>query len=145
MKITTFSDFALRVLMYLALNEGERATAGEIAEAYGISHHHLKKVVHLLGRGGWIQTTRGQGGGLELGRPPSEIRLGDVVSLCEGDALLAPCRGQPQGDCRIAPACRLTGFFQQAQAAFYAELSRRTLADLVVDPKPLQRILMAQD
>lgn len=145
MKITTFSDFALRVLMYLALHDGQRTTAGEIAEAYGISHHHLKKVVHLLGRGGWIRTTRGQGGGLALAQPPAQIWLGDVVRACEGDAPLAPCHGQPLGDCRIAPVCRLTGFFQEAQAAFYAELNRHTLADLIADPQPLRRILMVDD
>lgn len=145
MRLTLFSDFALRVLMYLALNEGQRATAGEIAEAYGISHHHLKKVVHLLGRGGWVRTTRGQGGGLALEQAPARIPLGDVVRACEGEAPLAPCHGQPAGDCRIAPVCRLSGFFEAARAAFYADLNRHTLADLVDDPQPLQRILMVDD
>ena len=145
MRVTTFSDFALRVLMYLALNDEQRATAAEIASAYGISHHHLTKVVHLLGREGWIRTTRGQGGGLALAWPPAQIPLGEVVRACEGDAAVAPCHDLRMGDCRIAPVCRLAGFFGDARAAFYAELNRRTLADLVVDPKPLQRILMAQD
>lgn len=145
MRITTFSDFALRVLMYLALADGRRATAAEIAGAYGISHHHLTKVVHLLGRSGWIRTTRGQGGGLMLEQPPARIRLGDVVQACEGEVSVAPCRGRPPGDCRIAPACRLAGFFAQARDAFYAELNRHTLADLVVDAVPLQRLLIADD
>lgn len=144
MRVTTFSDFALRVLMYLALNEGRRATAAEIAGAYGISHHHLTKVVHLLGRGGWIRTTRGQGGGLALEKPPTQIRLGEVVRACEGGGQVAPCHGRPSGDCRIAPVCRLAGIFEQAQAAFYAELDRHTLADLVLDAAPLQRILMPE-
>lgn len=145
MKVTVFSDFALRVLMYLALNEGRRATAAEIAGAYGISLHHLTKVVQTLGRAGWVQTVRGKGGGLALAQPAPDIRLGDVVRLCEGDGPVAPCRGTGLGDCRIAPACRLAAYFEDARTAFYAELNRHTLADLVAPSDALQRLLAPQD
>lgn len=146
MRVTAFSDYALRVLMYLALDEQRRTTVAEIAEAYRISVHHLTKVVHLLGRAGWVETVRGRGGGLRLGMPPGEIRVGDVVRRCEGDMPVAECRGNPPIQCRIATACRLANFFDAAVEAFYAELNRHTVADLMQRPhrQALHRILMPE-
>lgn len=142
MRVTTFSDYALRVLMYLALREERRATVSEIAGAYGISVNHLTKVVHLLGRAGWVQTMRGKGGGLALAVNPGEIRVGDVVRRCEGDTPLVECHGCGPVRCPIARVCLLARYFDQALEAFYTDLNRHTLADLVNEPRSLERILL---
>lgn len=142
MRVTTFTDYALRVLMYLALQEDRRATVDEIASAYGISANHLTKVVHLLGKAGWAQTVRGKGGGLQLGVSADSIRLGAVVRLCEGNAAFVDCMVKDlKHQCRIAPACRLTGILDGAFRVFYAELDRHSLADLVQEPQALQDLL----
>ena len=91
MKLTTFSDYTLRVLMFLALNRDRLATIPEIAAAYGISENHLMKVVHQLGRSGVIESVRGKGGGLRLAREPEDIRLGQVVRVSEGRAPIVEC------------------------------------------------------
>lgn len=141
MRVTTFTDYAFRVLMYLALEDERRATVDEIAQAYGISVNHLTKVVHQLGRSGWVQTVRGKGGGLELARPADQIRLGDVARLCEGDTNFAACMVNEMKHCRIASACRLAGILDQAFRTFYDELNRHTLAELVRDPRSLRERL----
>ncbi len=144
MRVTTFSDFALRVLMYLAVQEDRRATVDEIAAAYGISSNHLTKVVHLLGRAGWVQTVRGKGGGLRLGQPAESIRLGEVVRLCEGNAAYVECMvADLSHHCRIAPACKLSSILSGAFKVFYAELDKHTLADLVQEPAALSELLAA--
>ncbi|HMN20740.1 MAG TPA: Rrf2 family transcriptional regulator [Ottowia sp.] len=141
MRVTTFTDYAFRVLMYLALQGERRATVDEIAHAYGISVNHLTKVVHQLGRSGWVQTVRGKGGGLQLGQPAAQIRLGDVARLCEGDTTFAACMVNDMKHCRIASACRLAGILDRAFRTFYAELNEHTLADLVRDPAALRERL----
>lgn len=143
MRVTTFSDYAMRVLMYLGLHDDRQATIDEIAAAYGISAHHLSKVVHTLGRAGWLKTIRGKGGGLRLAMPPEEIRVGDVVHLCEGDSPYVECKVNDLKNCRIAPACRLSGILGGAFKLFYDELNRYTLADLVEDPQTLEDLLVA--
>lgn len=144
MRITGFSDYAFRVLMYLALHEEGRATIGDIAQSYEVSQHHLTKVVQVLAHAGLVQTLRGKGGGICLAREPDTIHLGDVVWICEGDRPVLECLEPGPVRCRIAPACRLVGFVNSAFAAFYAELNRHTLADLVQAPRDqaLTRILM---
>lgn len=144
MRVSLFSDFALRVLVYLALVAPERATISDIATAYGISRHHLTKVVHLLGRAGWIRTTRGKHGGMALAMPAAQIRLGQVLRSCDGDTDVAPCRSATTGDCRIAGVCLLAGYLDEARAAFYAELDRRTLADLLTPQQALNTLLLAE-
>lgn len=141
MRLTTFSDYSLRVLMYLALQDGRLATIQEIASAYDISESHLMKVVHQLALSGVIETVRGKGGGLRLARDPAQIRLGEVVRQAEGETPIVEClSGEPR--CSIAPACRLAGVLVRAFDALYAELDRYTLADLVVRPNELKRILV---
>lgn len=144
MRITSFSDYALRVLMYLALQDEQRVTIDQVATVYGISPNHLTKVVHLLGRNGWVDTARGKGGGLRLGQAPEDIRLGQVLRACEGTAPMVECLGDAPERCRIASACRLSHFLGRAFEAFYAELNRHTLADLVNKPESL-RSLLTQD
>jgi Rrf2 family nitric oxide-sensitive transcriptional repressor len=140
MKLTTFTDYSLRVLIYVAAAPGRRATIAEIARAFGISENHLVKVVHLLGREGILLNTRGRGGGLALARPAKEISVGAIVRLAEGGDYPAECFRE-DNHCSIAPVCRLAGVLEQALAAFYAVLDRQTVADLVQDRARLASIL----
>lgn len=141
MRLTTFSDYTLRVLMYLALEPGRLATIPEIAAAYGISENHLMKVVHQLARTGVVESLRGKGGGIRLARAPEEIRLGAVVRGSEGAAPIVECLGDDPQACRIAASCRLKGVLVGAFDALYAELDRHTLAELVARPRAMRQVL----
>jgi Rrf2 family nitric oxide-sensitive transcriptional repressor len=142
MHLTVFSDYTLRVLMYLALDRTRLATIPEIATAYGISENHLMKVVHQLARAGIVETVRGKGGGIRLARAPEEIRLGEVVRASEGDAPIVAClSGEPEA-CRITSSCRLKGILVNAFEALYGSLDEHTLADLVDRPRTLRRTLI---
>lgn len=141
MRLTRFTDYSLRVLMYLAAEPGRRATIGEIAQAFGVSENHLMKVVHFLGRAGLLANVRGRGGGLALARPPAAINVGAVVRAAEGDAVPAECFDRARNTCGIVRACRLRGVLEEAVDAFHAVLDRYTLADLARDRRPLARIL----
>ena len=140
MKLTTYTDYTLRVLMYLALRPEELSTIQGIAQAYAISESHLMKVVQQLGKSGFVEALRGKGGGLRLAVPASEVRLGAVVRAAEGDGPIVECFADP-ARCRIMSGCRLAGVLQEAQAAFYAALDAYTLADLVREPAPLAQLL----
>ncbi|MEN3111677.1 RrF2 family transcriptional regulator [Uliginosibacterium paludis] len=139
MKLNTFTDYALRVLMYVALHPERLATIQGIADAYGISASHLTKVVHHLAQTGALESVRGKGGGIRLGRPASEIRLGDVIRQAEGKTPIVECFG-PDDACRITPRCKLAGVLKQAFNAMYAVLDGYTLADLIEQPAPLRSL-----
>ena len=141
MRLTTFSDYTLRVLMFLAFSRERLATIPEIAAAYEISENHLMKVVHQLARAGVIESVRGKGGGIRLARPPEEIRLGQIVRASEGGAPIVECLSEDTSSCRIAPACRLAAVLTRAFEALYATLDEYTLADLVRTPNRLKAIL----
>lgn len=126
MKLTRYTDYALRVLMHLAARPERLSSIGEIARSYGISQNHLMKVVHDLRKEDYVAAVRGRSGGIRLARPASEINVGDVVRHTEEDLRLADC-----GSCLIARACGLVGVLDEALAAFLAVLDRHTLADLV--------------
>lgn len=130
MHLTTHTDYALRVLIYLALAGDRRATVGGIARAYGISANHLMKVSQHLARAGWITSTRGKLGGLTLQRRPEDIVVGQVVRDMEPGFDLAACQAD-RSACTITPFCRLRGVFDMALDAFLDELDRHTLADLL--------------
>ena len=136
MRLTSFSDYTLRVLMYLALDDDRRATIPEITAAYGISENHLKKVVHHLARAGVVESVRGKGGGLTLAVPANMIRIGDIVRASEGPAPFVECLSDDDNTCRITRVCRLRGVLVEGLEAMYARLNRYTLADLVAAPKP---------
>lgn len=142
MRLTTFSDYTLRVLMYLALSRDRLATIPEIAAAYGISENHLMKVVHQLARTGAVESVRGKGGGIRLARAPAEIRLGGVVRNSEGAGPIVECMADEAATCCIAPACKLTAVLARAFDALYATLDEYTLADLVQKPRALEAILL---
>ncbi len=144
MRLTTYTDFSLRVLTYLGLRADRLATIHEIATAYGVSQNHLMKVVNQLGHAGFVETVRGRNGGLRLARAPAAIRVGDVVRRMEDDFQLVACFGGNDesgrgGGCVIAPDCRLAGAFDEALHAFLAVLDRYTLADLLAAPDRLGR------
>ena len=133
MRLTRFSDYSLRVLMYAA-SRGERLiTIEETAATYRISRTHLMKVCHQLTRAGFLRAIRGRSGGLVLARAPSEIGIGEVLRLTEPDFVLVECFGSGHG-CAIAPRCRLQGVLHEALAAFLATIDRYTLADLMLNP-----------
>lgn len=144
MKLTTFSDYTLRVLMFLALNRNRLATIPEIAAAYEVSENHLMKVVHQLARSEVIESVRGKGGGIRLAREPEAIRLGQIIRSSEGNAPVVACLSEDATSCCIAPACRLTNILVQAFDAFYESLDKYTLADLVQSPHSL-KVLLVRD
>lgn len=128
MRLTRFTDLALRVLMLLATRPaGEITTVAEIAVRIGWTHNHVVKVVHQLGRLGWVVNHRGRSGGVELSPDSRALRLGDVVRTLEEDDPLVNCADPA---CGLAAGCRLSGILRGGLEAFYAELNRFTLADL---------------
>lgn len=139
MRLTVYTDYSLRLLMYLAVRRDGLATIGEVAEAYGIAKNHLTKVAHHLGVAGDIETVRGKSGGIRLKKPPACIILGAVIRRTEPDLALVPCfDGQA---CAITGACVLQTALHQALAAFLAELDNYTLADLVAPRRKLAGML----
>lgn len=126
MHLTRYTDYALRVLMYLGARQDRLCSIAEIARAYGISQNHLMKVVHDLGKAGYVASARGRTGGIRLALPAADIRIGAVVRHTEDGFDLVDCPS-----CRIAPACGLKGVFGEALNAFMAVLDRHTLADLM--------------
>lgn len=142
MRFTRYTDYSFRVLMYLAIRpEGELSTIKEIADRYAISENHLMKVVHQLGRHGFVTTVRGRQGGLALAQSPAEINLGAVVRLCEDDLNIVECFDQQKNNCVIAPACALAGVVSEALEAFLAVFDRHTLADILVPRNELAALL----
>jgi Rrf2 family nitric oxide-sensitive transcriptional repressor len=140
-RLTVHTDYSLRVLIFLALKENSLATIAEIAGAYGISRNHLMKVVHQLAVAGYVETTRGKGGGLRLARQPAEILLGDVIRHAEADMALVPCFEPTGGACAILPGCVLREALVEARGAFFAALDHYTLADLARPRSVLWKLL----
>ncbi|MGA9450163.1 MAG: Rrf2 family transcriptional regulator [Verrucomicrobiia bacterium] len=141
MQLSAYSDYAIRVLMQTALCRPERTTVAEVAETFGISRHHLVKVVHDLGRHGYLATQRGVGGGFMLARAAEDIRLGDIVRLGEESDTVIDCHEDRNRFCRLLPACRLKGVLDEAAAAFFAVLDDYTLADLLRQPSRMRAVL----
>lgn len=129
MKLTRYTDYALRVLMHLAVAPERLASIAEIAAAHGVSENHLMKVVQDLGRMGYLTNLRGRGGGVKLARGAGSITVGEVVRLTEGDCSLLDCEG-----CALGARCRLTGVLAAAKRAFYAALDQCTIAEIAASP-----------
>ncbi|PKO40247.1 MAG: Rrf2 family transcriptional regulator [Betaproteobacteria bacterium HGW-Betaproteobacteria-6] len=136
MRLSTFSDYSLRVLMYLGVQDDRLVTIAEIAAVHGISKSHLMKVVHQLGLNGHIETVRGKGGGMRLARAPREIVVGDVIRQSESDFALAECFAA-SATCRIQGACCLPAILNEALSAMFLVLDGYTLADLLKRPHGL--------
>lgn len=138
MRLTLFSDYSLRLLLYAGANGERLVTVSEIATAYGISRHHLVKVSQLLIGLGLVESVRGRNGGLRLARPPEEINVGALVRETEPDFHLVECFDRETNTCALAPACDLKSLLAEAQAEFLRVLDSRTLADLLEHKKKFQ-------
>ncbi len=139
-RLTIYTDYSLRLLMYLAVRDGGLVTIGEVAGAYGIAKNHLTKVVHQLGVAGDIETVRGKGGGIRLKKPAESINLGAVIRRTEPDLALVPCFDGVEV-CAISKVCLLQATLHDALAAFLAVLDRTTLADVVTPRRKLAALL----
>jgi Rrf2 family nitric oxide-sensitive transcriptional repressor len=140
-RLTVQTDYALRLLMYLALNEPASATIGQAASSLLVSRNHLMKIVHRLGLGGFIHTLRGKSGGLRLARPSGDIRLGDIVRYTESDMALVPCFAPEGAACALLPQCVLRQALNGALAAFLQVLDRYSVADLTSNAAGLRALL----
>ena len=143
MRLTLHTDFALRVLIHVGLNEGRLTTINEIAGNFGISRNHLMKVVNDLGQKGYLDTVRGRNGGVRLMRQPREINIGQVVRDTEDRLEILGCLRR-NGYCRIERACILRGVVQDATAAFLKVFDEYTLADLIKPHRALSSLLFGE-
>lgn len=141
MRLTVYTDYALRMLMYLAVKDDGLATIEEIAQSYGISKNHLMKVAHQLGLAGYIETVRGRRGGLRLAKPAKAISLGEVVRHTEPDMAIVMCFEPVDAACAILPCCVLRKALEGARDAFLEALDEYTLSDLVKPRASLQTLL----
>lgn len=133
MRLTQFSDYSLRVLMYAAAQRERLVTIEETALVYKISRNHLMKVVNVLTRAGYLKAIRGHAGGFTLALSPDKIRLGTIMRVTEPDFAMAECL-TADNRCQITPSCRLRGMLDEALEAFFATLDRYTLNDLLLHP-----------
>lgn len=140
MRLTLHTDYALRVLIQVGLNEGGLTTINDVAQSFDISKHHLMKVVNDLSQRGYLDTVRGRNGGMRLKRKPRDINIGKVVRDTEDQLGIIGCLVQP-GYCRIERACVLRTALRDATNAFLAVLDRHTLADLIKPQKALSSLL----
>ena len=133
MRLTAYTDYTLRTLMYLGYNRERLVTIQDIADLHKISKNHLMKVVHQLGMSGMVETVRGRNGGLRLGREPADINIGKVVRNSETDFYMAECFDRAGNECVYNPSCILKGVLANATKAYLDVLDRQTLADLLDD------------
>lgn len=146
MRMTMYTDYALRVLMYLgAKKDGELSTIQGISDAYGISKNHLMKVTHKLGQLGYVETVRGRGGGVRLAVPPEDINIGTVVRQTEDDFNIVECFSTTANQCVLSPICGLRGALNQALLAYLAVLDQHTLADFLVNQEDLAALLSSRE
>lgn len=136
MQLTSYTDYALRVLLYLAMFPEQQAKITEIADFFNISRNHLVKVVHQLGSKGFVKTTRGRGGGLSLQRTPETIRIGEVVRSMENHFNWLECFDPAQQNCRLLPACGLKHLLAKAGDTYLQMLDAATLADVLSSNAP---------
>ena len=141
MRLTQFSNFAVRILMHIALTPDRPTPLPEIARAYGSSYEHMKKVAAELCRLGYLEAVRGRDGGFRLASDPARIGIGEVVRATEGDVVLVECFDATTNTCPLEPACLFRQALQEGLAAFFAALDRYTLADLVDAPEALALLL----
>lgn len=144
MRLNLQTDYALRLLMHLAVNEDHLSTIAEVAERYAISKNHLMKVAHILGREGVIETVRGRSGGLRLACPAGKIVVGRIVRLMEADLALVECFQGGANECVITPACRLKGMLGEAVDAFLRVLDQYTIENLVRRNRKLHALLRVE-
>lgn len=144
MRLTLQTDYALRMLMYLATNQHRLVTIADTSKKFGISRNHLMKIAHTLGTHDYIETVRGRSGGMRLAKPAREINIGKVARDMENDSAFLECFPHGQGNCLIIPSCRLKGLMTAALEVFYASLGRHTLADLTESNRKLGDLLVEE-
>lgn len=142
MRLTQWTDYTLRVLMYCATHTERLVTVAELADKHRLSRNHLMKIVTDLGRRGLLETTRGRGGGVRLLEKPDQIRIGDVVRAAETDFRLVECFDADTNQCTLSASCRLKGVFNAALQAYFRELDAKTLADIIA-PTPAATVARA--
>ena len=136
MQLNKFTDYALRILMYISQPKDVPYTIAEIAEDLKVSQNHLVKIVHFMGKQGWLITTRGKGGGLRLNPEILEFKLGHIVRILQGDAQIVECNTPP---CVLRPRCGLKGILDHAVEAFYQSLDQYTVAEVLTTPPQHQK------
>lgn len=136
MRLTRYTDYSLRDLIHLALNNDRLCSIGEISRTYDVSHNHLMKVVNALAHDGFIETVRGRAGGMRLARPGKDISVGEVVRRTEEGFQLADC-----SSCALSPACGLTGVLAERMRAMMAVFDSYTIADLLTDKDTMRRLI----
>ncbi len=142
MQLTSFTDYGLRALIYMASLPPEKMTnISEVTEVYGVSRNHMVKIINQLSREGFVMAVRGKNGGIRLGKAANKIIIGDVIRVLE-PLNLVNCSSE---FCHITPACRLKLMLNKAITAFLAELDQYTLADLVKENTPLYQLLSLSD
>lgn len=140
MQLTSFTDYSLRVLVFAAAHDDRRCQTAEVATTFGISRHHVVKVVNALAHLGYLETVRGRDGGFALARPATEIGLGEVVRRTEGSMSVVECFAPATNTCPLLPACGLSQVLGDALTAFLRVLDRHTLADLLAEPRWRARV-----
>lgn len=141
MQLNIFSDYALRVLIYAAARPNVRCTCEEVATAFGVSRHHLVKVVNGLEHLGYLETVRGRSGGFHLAHAPERIIIGEVVRRTEGTLAVVECFDRETNTCPLTRACGLKGALAEAVEAFLGVLDQYSLADLVAKPQWLAGVI----
>lgn len=133
MHLTNFTDYSMRALLFLAAHSEQNSSITEIAEFYGLSRHHLVKVIHRLGQLGYVETTRGKGGGIRLAQGAGKLRLGDLVEQLEPNMTMVECFDPETNTCRVTQSCRFKGALARATRSYIATLNEHTLDSVAID------------
>ncbi|MCP5382934.1 MAG: Rrf2 family transcriptional regulator [Kordiimonadaceae bacterium] len=138
MRLTSFTDYSVRVLMHVAKKNGALSSIREVSEEYDISKNHLMKIVHALGKGGYLETIRGKNGGFKLGQDAKKINIGKLIRYTEEDMNIVQCLGDQDGNCSLHKKCHFACVINEARNAFLAAVDKYTLADIVNDRPPVK-------
>lgn len=144
MKLTDYTDYTLRVLIYLGLHQDELVTIQQVADGYRISKNHLMKIVNQLSQSGVVAATRGRNGGVRLALPPEQINIGAIVRATEADFRIVECFDQVNNQCVLSPACRLRAAMHEALEAFFHVLDGLTLADVIANAGQIRALVAEQ-
>lgn len=144
MKLTDYTDYTLRVLIYLGLHQDDLVTIQQVADGYRISKNHLMKIVNQLSQSGVVAATRGRNGGVRLALPPERINIGAIVRATEADFRIVECFDQVNNQCVLSPACRLRAAMHEALEAFFRVLDGLTLADVIANAGQIRALVAEQ-